>query len=629
MSASERLNELMRITASYDIVSFDVFDTLLVRQVPNPQDVFEILEAVANAEGILISNLQRLRIEAEKKAELLFTTPTLDEIYDLLGKETNINEEQLNRLKLIEIQVEKDLLLPRKDVKELFNSLLQKGKRVLLISDMYLSSSVIKELLSSSGFDISNYEIYVSCEERKTKASGKLWAYLTNKIKTNTWLHLGDDTIGDVRYPRKYGIQVLPETFKIKSPKTLFIENEILNKRLGKYINGSISEKLFLGKLISQYLFNNAFSLIKSSDEDISIVGAWLGPLLSEFIEFISQNGKRKHLLFVTREGYTLKPLYEKYCITSGIKPETNSLFFASRVSTSLANSISFVRFSLLAETPFEGTIEEFLKSKLELSLASGKVTRKLYKLPREKKEFLSEIRPLYPEIYNLAILQNSLYKKYLENVTLGIEPCVVDIGFSGRTQYNLSQIYGKKVSGLYLMLDRYSLLGGVSCPEEHLHPIPNPIYENLPYFEGALQVRKQSTIRLFRNKDSEILPIFAHEKLVSSIVPEACHFAEDFVTFTGCWKKILKNKFELQNTMGIDIWIALLEANFLPDKYLKNLTLEDKFSGLNTIRVYELKKNYKHNFGSIKYWLKNEIKKRIPLFAYNFARDIWIRHFK
>ena len=80
---------------------------------------------------------------------------------------------------------------------------------------------------------------------------------------------------------------------------------------------------------------------------------------------------------------------------------------------------------------------------------------------------------------------------------------------------------------------------------------------------------------------------------------------------------------------MGIDIWIALLEANFLPDKYLKNLTLEDKFSGLNTIRVYELKKNYKHNFGSIKYWLKNEIKKRIPLFAYNFARDIWIRHFK
>ena len=160
-------------------------------------------------------------------------------------------------------------------MKELFNSLLQKGKRVILISDMYLSSSVIKELLSSSGFDISNYEIYVSCEERKTKASGKLWAYLTNKIKTNTWLHLGDDTIGDVRYPRKYGIQVLPETFKIKSPKTLFIENEILNKRLGKYINGSISEKLFLGKLISQYLFNNAFSLIKSSDEDISIVGAW------------------------------------------------------------------------------------------------------------------------------------------------------------------------------------------------------------------------------------------------------------------------------------------------------------------------------------------------------------------
>ena len=75
MSASERLNELMRITASYDIESFDVFDTLLVRQVPNPQDVFEILEAVANAEGILISNLQRLRIEAEKKLNYCLQPP--------------------------------------------------------------------------------------------------------------------------------------------------------------------------------------------------------------------------------------------------------------------------------------------------------------------------------------------------------------------------------------------------------------------------------------------------------------------------------------------------------------------------------------------------------------------------
>ena len=67
----------------YDVVSFDIFDTLLKRNVQNPTDVFRYIEQKNNLEGFAEKRILA-EINARKKKngnEIL-----LSDIYDELGK---------------------------------------------------------------------------------------------------------------------------------------------------------------------------------------------------------------------------------------------------------------------------------------------------------------------------------------------------------------------------------------------------------------------------------------------------------------------------------------------------------------------------------------------------------------
>ena len=62
----------------YDIISFDIFDTLIKRDINKPTDVFELIEEKYN-----IKNYKNMRIKAEKTARDNSNCEevTLDEIY--------------------------------------------------------------------------------------------------------------------------------------------------------------------------------------------------------------------------------------------------------------------------------------------------------------------------------------------------------------------------------------------------------------------------------------------------------------------------------------------------------------------------------------------------------------------
>lgn len=48
---------------SHDIISFDIFDTLIMRKTLVPEDVFLILEDRAVRAGCAVENLARIRVE--------------------------------------------------------------------------------------------------------------------------------------------------------------------------------------------------------------------------------------------------------------------------------------------------------------------------------------------------------------------------------------------------------------------------------------------------------------------------------------------------------------------------------------------------------------------------------------
>ena len=54
-------------------MSFDIFDTLIKRNVRTPQDVFELLEKSFNNEFDKRVSIKELRIIAEKKSKCKYT----------------------------------------------------------------------------------------------------------------------------------------------------------------------------------------------------------------------------------------------------------------------------------------------------------------------------------------------------------------------------------------------------------------------------------------------------------------------------------------------------------------------------------------------------------------------------
>ena len=194
--------------ASADIISFDVFDTLIMRTVSHPTDVFSLLHPED-------SNFKIRRIEAERiaRAESLSEDITLHDIYKKMypkDEQKQYDEEQS------EINTEFSVCKANPEALTFFDSLKrevyerQDHHRIIIISDMYLSKNVISTILKNCGYDINDIPVYVSSEYGLTKRSGSLFREVLkceHVEKSETVLHIGDNLISDYIRPRKCGMK--------------------------------------------------------------------------------------------------------------------------------------------------------------------------------------------------------------------------------------------------------------------------------------------------------------------------------------------------------------------------------------------------------------------------------------
>lgn len=188
-----------------NIITFDIFDTLIERNVDNPSDVFFITgqKVLGSDKAEMFKNDRK---NAEKKARSIKETHevTLDEIYMCFDKTYN---PFLKRLKDTEIATEMEVCYPKKDMIDVLNYACKYRKDILLISDMYLSQTVIKSILDKC--KIKGYsQIYISNEYGVNKISGKLFSIVIEekKLDSHKILHIGDSIKADFIGARKAGI---------------------------------------------------------------------------------------------------------------------------------------------------------------------------------------------------------------------------------------------------------------------------------------------------------------------------------------------------------------------------------------------------------------------------------------
>lgn len=274
----------IRADESVRVVSFDIFDTLIVRPYARPTDLFRHIEQAEDAPGF-----RNERVAAERRCRRREDDSpgevTFDEIYGHI-------DPKYRHLKDIELRYERNVL-PYLPVVDVLNRMVSEGRRVVLVSDMYLPSSVIEGVLESCG--IHGYErLYVSCEHGVNKHRGGLFRKVLDdlKIQPNELLHIGDNPRGDGSIPKSMGIRTHQVPKLLESYFSCHPQARRFYRR-----DPTLSRSIIVSM--------DAIRWMERGDELSwrEIAYRYGGPVVCGFCAFIHENTEGQ-LLFVARDGY-------------------------------------------------------------------------------------------------------------------------------------------------------------------------------------------------------------------------------------------------------------------------------------------------------------------------------------
>lgn len=311
-----------KLAPSKDIISFDLFDTLLVRRIHDP-------DLVKNAVAGMIAELARpvdtnwnrtsvqvLRdtIEAKHRRE---TGQRFDDheacyprymeevLRDIFG--ACYTAELLERVTAYELEMENSMLVPRQELCHWLGELAAAGKRIFIISDMYLPAGHLQKLVEHAGLAEQVEVVISSADTFLAKASGNAYPYIAEKydLGFDSWLHVGDNPISDGLRASEAGIDAL----------VLADPREDQRKSIVKrYYNYCAGKPFWRGRLLQQLM-----APLEAENEDrdeLYIEGYnFLGPLIGIFIQRMAQLCRKNEIskiFFLSREGWTFKKYWEE-----------------------------------------------------------------------------------------------------------------------------------------------------------------------------------------------------------------------------------------------------------------------------------------------------------------------------
>lgn len=427
-----------------DTISFDIFDTLVYRTVSHPLDIFYKMGKCKYIMDLYNDpyTFQTYREKAETKARKLSSKEdiTLCEIYDQM----DLTNEQKETIKQIEIQEEDNSLYVNKQVEGWIQKALNQNKKVILISDMYLSKSIIDKIIIKK-LNSQNFDIFMSSEYGVTKSKKSLYKLIQekNNIDFDSWLHIGDNIVSDIQNAKALGIKTIHYNVSKPIHELLQLERAYIQEDLGAIDNirkvAAIQNPFENEKESFFYCFG---SLV-------------LGPLLFQFsvwLKNIIQKYDIQEVLFIMREGKTFERYFRKVC------PEVSTkLVYASRKSTYLASldknfSLQDLNLHYYRKLTIKDCFNLFkIKNTNELLLDNEECTiEDANKVYIEKKSlmdiFIEVFSSLQKQIRKNIKNEKKVFCQYLNELNVKNNALVVDLGGNGTLPMRITNVLQDKV---------------------------------------------------------------------------------------------------------------------------------------------------------------------------------------
>lgn len=428
-----KIQKIYEKVKRYRYVSFDIFDTLVLRNVSCPEDVFSIVE-YRMQKKYKNNDFRKIRIAAESQARHNIDGEiTLDDIYLHIP----YKDEQITAFKKCEIDTEITVCTANAEMMPLLRKLDEEGISYYLISDMYLPEEIINEILDVCG--IKRYKkLFLSSAYGERKRTSRLYKqYMVEVgIQDGQGLHIGDDLKADVIAAKVAGLS-----------------SYYYRKKSIKKYHTACAEDIFLNvskNMIINYLRN------ESSDFFFQLGYSYYGPLLFSFVVWIEKKLKENQIqtaLYLARDGYIIKRAYD-YLFTNSCESKyfyvSKKSIFAHRLENdySIDNVLKNIDYKeqmtveqLLHSINYEG---DYLRNK------DGIINRKILNNCADR-GWLENILKIKREEFDNESKVFSLYTKQFDDSRCA----VIDVGWNGTIQHQIDRVMHQKTLGLYLGLNK------------------------------------------------------------------------------------------------------------------------------------------------------------------------------
>lgn len=453
LAVSDFVEKLM----PYDVVSFDIFDTLIFRPLSMPTDLFYLV-----GQKLGIMNFKNIRVWAESDVRIKYCEKWdnmeigLSDIWEYLEEDLGVSA-KLGAA--VETETEKNLCYANPFMLEVWKRLEKSNKKRIIISDMYLPKECIAEILEKAGYTGAQ-KIYISNEYHRSKASGTLYRKViqdlygidtkeggvslgkniagqkNNNVNSNGFsiVHVGDNPHSDVKMARRCGLDVLP--YQNVNKDILLYRAFDMSPIIGSAYRAIVNNRLYCGLESYSMLYEYGY-----------IYGGLFVLGYCNFIhDYVKQN-QVEAVLFLSRDGDTLKQAYD-YLYP---EEETQYVYWSRKAAVKLGAAFDkhdFFRRFIYHKINQKYTLKEILNA-MELSflaeeLEGGEPKKRIEKpfmnlrgedeLTQQNASLLRQfIEAKWDEVQQHYRGQSDAAGKYFESVLGTAKKAVaVDIGWAG-----------------------------------------------------------------------------------------------------------------------------------------------------------------------------------------------------
>lgn len=552
-SMAEEIKNLI-IDDKCKVVSFDIFDTLIVRPFYKPLDIFLLMDGKRDG----FERFSKIRAGAEYELRLKWHDLhkesddfSINDIYDYIKKEYKMPEDDVDAYRAMELSYETKYCFARRFAKGLFELAKYLGKRIVLVSDMYLEADFVDQLLKKNGYQ--GYErMFISSKEGCLKYNGKLFDEMIKYVneKPENIVHIGDDKDKDYFQSKKKGLIpiLLPKITdafkdKIYAPKKKKLDQDSI---LPPYAKSDLIEESpafrTMISLVGMKAFDNPFpSYNDESDFNASVkmigyypVGMHVMGICKWIDDAVSRSGV-KSVSFLSRDGFLVKKAYEVYignekhvktnyvscsrrCLLPWMIDSVSDLYnisinFTSHTPKSICSILEFC-----LDIPSDVILQddENFESESDYHDRMHRLFEQYF-----SKSKLDEAKRMVREYYTSTIEENSF---------------VFDMGYSGCNPAALTRALGYHVNFLYVYKTE-----SLSCYYENKYSMDlQTMYDFSPMTSGVIREHLLSensgSCIGFMSDNGKIIPKFESrdDSVIRSYVAEniqkyALNFVKDY----------------------------------------------------------------------------------------------------